>query len=51
MPSGSSTASVDGQALKARLSPEVQLPAEGEEVWLQVLGEHTCFYKNEEIVQ
>ncbi|SDO88178.1 carbohydrate ABC transporter ATP-binding protein, CUT1 family [Rhodoferax sp. OV413] len=45
------TASVDGQALKARLSPEVQLPAEGDEVWLQVLGEHTCFYKNEEIVQ
>jgi glycerol transport system ATP-binding protein len=45
------TAAVDGQVLKARLSPEVQLPAVGEVVWLQVLGEHTCFYKNEEIVQ
>ncbi len=44
------TAAVDGQALKARLSPEVVLPAVGEPVWLQVLGEHTCFYKNEEIV-
>ena len=44
------TATVDGQALKARLSPEVQLPAVGESVWLQVLGEHTCFYQNEEIV-
>jgi glycerol transport system ATP-binding protein len=45
------TATVDGQTLKARLSPEVQLPAVGHSVWLQVLGEHTCFYKNEEIVQ
>ena len=44
------TATVDGQTLKARLSPEVQLPAVGESVWLQVLGEHACFYQNEEIV-
>ena len=44
------TATVDGQALKARLSPEVQLPDVGQSVWLQVLGEHTCFYQNEEIV-
>ena len=45
------TAMIDGLVLKARLSPEVQLPAVDESVWLQVLGEHTCFYKNEEIVQ
>ena len=45
------TAAVDGQVLKARLSPEVQLPAVGDSVWLQVLGEHTCFYQNEEIVR
>jgi glycerol transport system ATP-binding protein len=44
------TATVEGQTLKARLSPEVQLPAVGESLWLQVLGEHTCFYQNEEIV-
>ena len=45
------TATIDGQVLKARLSPEVQLPAVGAPLWLQVMGEHTCFYKNEEIVQ
>ncbi len=45
------TATVDGQTLKARLRPEVQLPGVGESLWLKVLGEHTCFYKNEEIVQ
>ena len=44
------TATVYGQTLKARMSPEVQLPAGGASVWLQVLGEHTCFYQNEEIV-
>ena len=44
------TATVDGQVLKARCAPEQRLPAVGETVWLQVLGEHTCFYQNEELL-
>ena len=39
-----------GQTLKARLAPDAALPAVGDEVGAQVLGEHTCFYKNEELV-
>ncbi|MDP1899527.1 MAG: ABC transporter ATP-binding protein [Rubrivivax sp.] len=44
------TAQVGGHPVKARLSPEAQAPRPGDTVWLQVLGEHTCFYKDEELV-
>lgn len=44
------TAAVEGGSLKARLSPETAPPAVGQPVWLNVLGEHTCFYANEELV-
>ena len=44
------TARAAGQVLKARLAPDAQVPATGEPVWLQVMGEHTCFYRNEELV-
>jgi len=44
------TASAAGHMLKAKLSPELSLPAVGDTVWLQVIGEHTCFYLNEELV-
>lgn len=44
------TAQCEGQTVKARLNVDaVQLEA-GQQVWLQVLSEHACFYKNEEIV-
>jgi glycerol transport system ATP-binding protein len=36
--------------VKARLGPDAERPAVGSTVWLQVVGEHTCFYVNEEIV-
>ena len=36
--------------LLALSMPAQALPAPGEAVWLQVLGEHTCFYKNEELL-
>ena len=39
-----------GQTLKARLSPEAAAPAPGTAVGLQLLGEHTCYYRNEELV-
>ena len=44
------TAVVQGQVVKARLSPEMPRPAEGSVAWLHVLGTHTCFYVNEELV-
>ncbi|MDB5850444.1 MAG: transporter ATP-binding protein [Rhodoferax sp.] len=44
------TASVQDKVIKARLGTDADLPAVGETAWLQVLGAHTCFYKNEEIV-
>jgi glycerol transport system ATP-binding protein len=40
-----------GTTLKARLSTDAAQLKAGDTVWLQVLGEHTCVYKNEEIVQ
>jgi glycerol transport system ATP-binding protein len=39
-----------GQTFRARLPFNTHPPAAGQDVWLQVLGEHTCFYKNEELV-
>jgi glycerol transport system ATP-binding protein len=44
------TAAVDGHVVKARLSPDMTGLEEGANVWLQILGPHTCFYKNEELV-
>lgn len=44
------SASLAGQGIKARLSPDVKQLLPGSSVWLQVLSEHSCFYKNEEIV-
>ena len=36
--------------LRARLSPEQAIPRVGDSVWLSVVGPHTCYYKNEELV-
>lgn len=44
------TAQVEGHTLKVRLSPEADIPARGETVWLALLGEHTCVYQNEELL-
>jgi glycerol transport system ATP-binding protein len=44
------TACHNDQVVKARLSANAAQLNAGQTVWLQVLGEHTCFYKNEEIV-
>ena len=44
------SASIAGQTLKARLPVSTKSLRAGETVWLQLIGEHTCFYKNEEIV-
>lgn len=44
------TATLDGQPIKARLPSDAAQPSLGRVVWMQVMGEHTCFYKDEEIV-
>ena len=36
--------------LRARLSPEQSIPRVGEAVWLSVVGVHTCYYVNEELI-
>ncbi|XDF36027.1 ABC transporter ATP-binding protein [Paracidovorax avenae] len=44
------TARLDGQPLKARVAPAEALPAPGGTVWLQVVGPHTCFYRDEQLL-
>jgi len=44
------TARVGDHTLKARFVPEAQLPAPGDTVWLQVVGDHTCYYQNEALL-
>jgi glycerol transport system ATP-binding protein len=39
-----------GNKLKARLHGDAIPPALGDTVWLQVLGAHTCYYREEELV-
>ena len=45
------SANVAGHTVKARLPSDSGPLAAGQTVWLQVMNGHTCFYKNEEIVQ
>jgi glycerol transport system ATP-binding protein len=44
------SATREGALVKARLAPDSMQPQMGDTAWLQVMGAHTCFYKNEEIV-
>jgi len=44
------TATSGDAVIRARLSPETKAPQVGDDVWLNVLGSHTCFYKNEELI-
>ena len=36
--------------VRVRLSPEQAIPQVGDAVWLTILSEHTCFYRNEELI-
>ena len=36
--------------IRARLSPEQNIPKAGDAVWLGVVGPHTCFYRDEKLV-
>ena len=44
------TAKHGDSLVRARLSAELKAPQVGDHVWLSVLGSHTCFYDNEELV-
>ncbi|OOG45081.1 ABC transporter ATP-binding protein [Polaromonas sp. A23] len=44
------TATVGEGAVKVRLHSGVTAPQAGDTAWLQLLGAHTCFYKNEELI-
>ena len=44
------SAAREGALVKARLAADSTQLQVGDTVWLQVMGSHTCFYKNEEIV-
>ena len=45
------TAKIGEHTIKARLDPAAVIPQTGQQVWLKVMGAHTCFYINEELVQ
>ena len=36
--------------IRARLSPEQSIPTVGDTVWLSIVGAHTCFYKDDQLV-
>ena len=40
----------DGPLIRARLGAEQRAPKVGENVWLAIRGEHTCYYRNEELM-
>ena len=44
------SAKLNGYTLKARLPSDAAQLAPGDTVWMQVMNEHSCFYRNEEIV-
>lgn len=44
------TCDVAGVLVKVRLAANMPVPPVGSQVWLRVLGQHTCFYRNEELV-
>lgn len=38
------------QLIRARLSPEQRIPRVGDAVWLSLLGSHTCFYRDDVLI-
>ena len=45
------TAKAGDSVIRARLSVDTTPPAVGETAWFSVVGSHTCFYKNEELIE
>ena len=40
----------DGAVIRARLSPHRAIPSVGDTVWMAIVGPHTCFYRDEQLV-
>ena len=40
----------DASVVRARLSPQQAIPRIGDAVWLGIVGPHTCFYKDEQLI-
>jgi glycerol transport system ATP-binding protein len=40
----------DAALLRARLSPEQPIPNRADAIWLGVVGSHTCFYRNDQLI-
>jgi glycerol transport system ATP-binding protein len=40
----------EGAVVRARLNPDEVIPKPGAAVWLSIVGSHTCYYNNEELV-
>jgi glycerol transport system ATP-binding protein len=45
------TGSFEGQAVRARLPLDGGVAVAGDTAWLSVLSPHTCFYRDEELIQ
>jgi glycerol transport system ATP-binding protein len=45
-----SAADAGGAVIRARVSPERAIPHVGESVWLSIVGPHTCFYKDDQLI-
>jgi len=41
----------DAPLLRARLDPEQAIPRVGDAVWLAIVGAHTCWYRDEELIE
>ena len=41
----------DGSVVRARLSPHQAIPKAGDAVWLAIVGAHTCFYSDQQLVE
>ena len=41
----------DEKLMRARVSPDRQIPKPGDTAWFGVVGPHTCFYRGEELVE
>ena len=37
--------------IRVRLNPEQVIPQIGDTVWLCIVGVHTCFYKNDQLIE
>jgi glycerol transport system ATP-binding protein len=41
----------DSKLMRARLSPQQAIPKPGETAWFAIVGPHTCFYRDDELVE